>query len=154
MLNTYVLHLHRIFHVHSQRSIQLQGLQCSTCAFYLITEYIMKPPSSCSPVKQTRKQVKIGKRQNIHIGIREPPCPTKSYLFKIAIRSLKYVHHPTTTTTHSIKSTQVCKKQVPVQFRPFPSYPLLQEQLCDPIVLLHIAFPWQLCSLVTHSSMS
>ena len=38
--------------------------------------------------------------------------------------------------------------------RPSPKYPGMQEQLYDPLVLLHVALTWHLCVPVAHSSIS
>lgn len=38
--------------------------------------------------------------------------------------------------------------------RPSPKYPGIQEQLNDPLVLLHVALIWQLCVPVAHSLIS
>ena len=43
---------------------------------------------------------------------------------------------------------------LPEQFRPSPTYPSLQVQLYEPMVLLHTATLLQFCSADEHSSIS
>ncbi len=43
---------------------------------------------------------------------------------------------------------------IPVQLMPSPEKPGLHEQLKDPSVLLHMAFPLQLSIFIAHSSIS
>ena len=43
---------------------------------------------------------------------------------------------------------------LPVQVRPFPEYPDLHWQLCDPLILWHSASALQLWVPVAHSSIS
>ena len=46
------------------------------------------------------------------------------------------------------------RNNLPLQSRPSPTYPGLQVQFNDPLVLLHNASALQLCVPATHSSMS
>ena len=43
---------------------------------------------------------------------------------------------------------------LPVQLNPSPSYPCLQEQMCDPAVFVQSAFSWHLLAFVAHSLIS